>query len=206
MSLKTFVKINRVTNLTDARFCAGMNADLLGFSLENDSTQFLSPKHFEEITGWISGIEYAGEFKHSSAEAIKATLEQYPGITWIESEQLEPLLEFHGTGLRLIYKKNIEEVAKLETELGKVLKDNSIILHLTSNQDTLTPEFLNIINSYSSYCNILVGFGISPSNVEDLTENKSIYGVALDSGDEIKPGLRDFDQLAEILEKLEIED
>jgi phosphoribosylanthranilate isomerase len=33
-----------------------------------------------------------------------------------------------------------------------------------------------------------------------------LYGFALDSGDEIKPGLRDFDQLAAILESLELED
>lgn len=206
MSLKTFVKINRVTNLTDARFCAGMNADLLGFSLENDSPHFLSPKNFEEITGWISGVNYAGEFKHSSAEVIKEVLEQYSGITWIESEQLEPLIELKELGLHLIYKKNIEEVLKLEKDLGKVLKDNSITLHLTSIQNTLEPDDLEVIRRYSTYCNVLLGFGISVSNVEKLSENESIHGLALDSGDEIKPGLRDFDQLAEILENLEIED
>ncbi|MFT7424854.1 MAG: phosphoribosylanthranilate isomerase, partial [Algoriphagus sp.] len=34
MALRTFVKINGITNLTDARYCSGMYVDLLGFTFE----------------------------------------------------------------------------------------------------------------------------------------------------------------------------
>ncbi len=205
MSLKTFVKINRITNLTDARYCAGMYANVIGFSLEADSPHFVSPSLFGEITGWISGIEYAAEFKNASSEEIVATLENYPGMTWVESERLESLLKLNVEGLNLIYKLQLENLGNLD-ELAEKAKNHSFTFHLTSKEDTLTPDHLELIHSLSSLGKVILGFGISTENVSELSENASINGLALDSGDEIKPGLRDFDLLADILEALEIED
>jgi phosphoribosylanthranilate isomerase len=54
--------------------------------------------------------------------------------------------------------------------------------------------------------NLFLGAGITPDNASSLSELPGLYGFALDGGDEIKPGLRDFDQLAAILESLELED
>lgn len=206
MSLKTFVKINRITNLTDARYCAGMHADLLGFCLEEGTTHFLTPKQFEEITGWVSGIAFAAEFNNSSAYQIQNTLNHYEGITWIESEHLEPLLELVGSDLKLLYKQDIKQVKKLENSLGPILQKHLIKLHLTSTNNSLTPDDQEIIQTYSRFTDVILGFGISPTNASDLSEKDWISGLALNGGDEIKPGLRDFDQLAEILENLEIED
>ena len=56
MALSTFVKIDGVTNLSDARYCAGMYVDVLGFNLEESSQKFLNPTQYEEITGWVSGL------------------------------------------------------------------------------------------------------------------------------------------------------
>lgn len=35
MALKTFVKISGVNNLSDARYCAGMGVNQLGFNIED---------------------------------------------------------------------------------------------------------------------------------------------------------------------------
>lgn len=206
MSLKTFVKINRITNLTDARYCAGMNVDVIGFSLEPASPHYVSPAQFGEITGWISGIEFAAEFKNASSDEIKSTLNHYPGITWVESEQLESLIDLELEGLNLIYKLNVEELAKWNGEIGEKVKNHAIAMHVTANDNTLYDGRLELIQPIASYGKLLLGFGISAENVAELSLNPVIAGLALDSGDEIKPGLRDFDHLADILEALEIED
>ncbi len=205
MSLKTFVKINRITNLTDARYCAGMYANVIGFSLEDDSPNFINPSQFGEITGWISGIEFAAEFKNASSDEILGTLENYPGISWVESERLESLLDLKVDGLNLIYKLPVEKLDDLDG-LAEKLKNHSLTFHLTSKEDTLTSDHIDLIQSLSSFGKVILGFGISAENVTELSDNASISGLALDSGDEIKPGLRDFDLLADILEALEIED
>ena len=205
MALKTKVKINRITNLTDARYCSGMYVDILGFCLEKGSPHFVSPTQFQEITGWISGIDYAAEFAEEDAYTIERTLAEYPGITWIESGDLETLVQLNSLGKKLIYRVKIEE---LDTLLPKtdLLREYEITLHLTSINKSLTIDNEFIINKLSSQLNLFLGAGITPEKANSLCELPGLFGFALDSGDEIKPGLRDFDQLAAILENLELED
>jgi phosphoribosylanthranilate isomerase len=206
MALKTFVKINRVTNLTDARFCAGMNVDVIGFSLEADSEHFLNPSQFKEITGWISGIELAAEFKNASSSEIMAILENYPNISWIESENLETLIELQTSGLKLIYKQPFENVVKLKDKFVEKIKKHSISVHLTSQNNHSIPQKHDLAIVFSKHFKVILGFGITPETVENLLSSYEISGLALDSGDEIKTGLRDFDKLADILEILEVEE
>ncbi len=205
MALKTKVKINRITNLTDARYCSGMYVDILGFCLEKGSPHFVSPTQFQEITGWISGIDYAAEFAEEDAYTIERTLAEYPGITWIESGDLETLVQLNSLGKKLIYRVKIEE---LDTLLPKIdlLREHEITLHLTSINKSLSIDNEFIINKLSSQLNLFLGAGITPEKANSLCELPGLFGFALDSGDEIKPGLRDFDQLAAILENLELED
>lgn len=205
MSLKTVVKINRITNLTDARYCSGMHVDLLGFSLESTSPNFVSGSQFKEITGWIAGIAYAAEFSQSTAAEIIALLPSYSGISYIESEHLDTLLALKDLGLGLIYKVSIEQLLLLP-ELKKLLNGQEITLHLTSSQETITIENYTLIKKLSSFSKVLIGFGVQADSASQLSVLPGVYGLALDGGDEIKPGLRDFDQLADILESLELED
>lgn len=205
MSLKTVVKINRITNLTDARYCSGMHVDLLGFCLESSSPNHISSNQFQEITGWIAGIAYAAEFSQSTAAEIIAILPSYSDISYIESEHLDTLLALKDLGLGLIYKVSIEQLLLLP-ELKKLLNGQEITLHLTSSQETITIEHHTLIEKLSSFSKVLIGFGVQADSASQLSVLPGVYGLALDGGDEIKPGLRDFDQLADILESLELED
>lgn len=205
MALKTKVKINRITNLTDARYCSGMYVDILGFCLEEGSAQYVSPTQFQEITGWISGIDYAGEFSDLDAYSIERLLADYPSITWIESEDLDTLMQLKSLGKNLIYRAKLEELEPLLPKI-ELLQEHDITLHITSTNKSKTIDNELIIKKLSSQLNLFLGAGITPENASYLSELPGLYGFALDGGDEIKPGLRDFDQLAAILESLELED
>lgn len=206
MALKTFVKIGGITNLSDARYCSGMYVNLLGFSVEQNSDKYVSPAQFSEITGWLSGLEYVGEFEEANAEGVLETLKNYPGISWAEHQNLDALIELKDSGLSLIYKKDLEEVRDQEYQVGTAVSEAGIILHLTSNHEILTAEDLEVINLISERCEIILGAGLSSENVLDLLADHTLKGIALTGGTEIKPGLKDFDELADILEKLEIEE
>ena len=205
MALKTKVKINRITNLTDARYCSGMYVDILGFSLEEGSPHYVSPTQFQEITGWISGIDYAAEFKDLDAYSIERLLADYPSITWIESEDLDTLVQLVPLGKKLIYRVQLED---LDTLLPKIdlLREHEVTLHITSTNKSIAIDTESSINPFLNQLNVFLGAGITPANACSLSELPGLYGFALDGGDEIKPGLRDFDQLAAILESLELED
>ncbi len=52
---------------------------------------------------------------------------------------------------------------------------------------------------------VILGFGINRENVIELVETTGIKGLALQGGDEIRPGYREFDDLADMLELLEVD-
>lgn len=75
MSLKTKVKVGNITNLSDARYCAGMGVDWLGFPIES-----VNPKTFAEITSWVTGPQFMIELK---AGTVPESLYEY-GVELIQ--------------------------------------------------------------------------------------------------------------------------
>ena len=206
MTLSTFVKIGGVTNLSDARYCAGMYVDVLGFDMEDHSEKFVNPTQFEEITGWVSGVEFAAEFQTETAEYILQKLEKYPTVSWIQHRSLEVLTELIDSGKNLIYEVNINEIKHLEAEISDRLANLDIFILLRSPHEKLEEDEEESILKISDKASVLLGSGITAFNVNALKEKLKLHGIALEGGEEIKPGLKDFDQLAEILEELELED
>src|SRR5690606_31205998 len=90
MALKTFVKISEVNNLSDARYCAGMGVNLIGFSLDPTNPKAVTPEQFSEITGWISGVKLVGEFYESSPLVIKELLGAY-AVDYLQIKSVEEL-------------------------------------------------------------------------------------------------------------------
>lgn len=206
MALNTFVKINSITNLTDARYGAGMNVNLLGFNLDSNSDKYISPSVFKEISGWLSGVDFVGEFTHESIHGLLEILNEYPTIAWIEHDRIEELKALVGKGYGLIYKMNLEEVRKIEPDVANELHQSEIIFHVVSKQDTLSEDDLEVLKNLAEKCKVILGTGINVQSVRTLLDNTGIYGISLSGSDEIKPGLKDMDELAEILEQLEIEE
>jgi phosphoribosylanthranilate isomerase len=206
MALRTFVKLNQITNLTDARYGAGMYVNLLGFNLNKTDESFVTPDQFKELSGWVSGVDFVGEFSHESQPDILKILEEYPAITWIEYDRIEELEMLTGKGYGLIYKMNLEEVKHIEPEVAKELHDSGIHFHVISKDNHLNLDDLNVITKLSENCKVILGTGITPENVINLLEDLKLYGISIDGGQESKPGLKDMSQLSEILEKLEVEE
>ena len=208
MALKTFVKISSVNNLSDARYCAGMYVNLLGFSLENTSENFVSPEKYKEITDWLSGLEYVAEFHFSHPESMLAQLQLYPGIRYIEITEEIHLGMLANTDYGLILRKQVHHLEELGELISKsaTYKENEITLLLVSDTLKLDENTLSKIKTLAQNCQVLLGFGLEADSVEKIVELTGVKGIALQGGVEIKPGLKDFDELADILEVLEVED
>lgn len=206
MALSTFVKINTVTNLTEARYGAGMYVDLLGFNLDPNSENHVSPEQFKEISGWVSGVGFVAEFSTGFDSDVLAAVAEYPGITWIEHDRIEVLEDLADKGFSLIYKVTLEEVSHIEPQISATLSRSGIIAHLVSSEDHNSQEDLEVIRKLSENCRVILGTEIDPDQLLGIIESTGIYGISISGSQEIKPGLRDLDQMAEILERLEVED
>jgi phosphoribosylanthranilate isomerase len=207
MQLRTFVKISEVNNLSDARYCAGMGVNLLGFNIDPNSSQSIAPDRYKEIIDWVAGVKLVGEFDQSSAEEVGEHLQQYP-VDVIQCNKEENLQGFHKLGKPVIFRIDVSEIDSAE-ELQQLMERNKGVAEffLLENKDedyriSLEKEIFALARQYP----IVLGFSITEDNVIDLLDEYPFKGIALKGGDEIKPGYKDFDELADILEQLESDD
>ena len=199
MALKTFVKVSSVNNLSDARYCAGMEVNLIGFNLEEDNKNYISPDNQKELAEWLSGVQYVGEFENYSAEKVQSTIENY-SLDYIQVEAISDIETLSALGMPVILKIDIAQLVDLKKDLPIAY------LLVTSEDDQIDDGQMDAIKNSSASYKILLGFGIDHQNVETVLSKTQVAGIALQGGDELRPGYKDYDELADILETLEVED
>src|SRR5690606_22754378 len=108
----------------------------------------------------------------------------------------------------IILKQNIrdQEDIRYLTSIAPGFNENGVTLLLESDALDLNPEVLPLIRTLAESTPVLLGFGITAGNVDEILVQTGVKGIALQGGGEIKPGMGDFDHLAEILESVELED
>jgi len=194
MALKTKVKVGNITNLSEARYCAGMGVDLLGFPVSGPDG--ISLEKFKEINGWITGPELVIEI--DSSDNADELIEQF-------------------------FAHHIEVDASLLSSLPN-LKDRSLIVRVDlSNWKNTAAQLLpykesiqylivrnvldasiKILKEAAQNYSLLLEFD-GKADLEDLLD-LPMTGLALKGGNELKPGLKEYDQIASVLEKLEAEE
>ncbi|RAJ94491.1 phosphoribosylanthranilate isomerase [Larkinella arboricola] len=208
MALKTIVKISNVTNLSDARYCAGMGVDLLGFSMDESSEQYVAPDTFREIRSWVTGLHIVGETSSIDPLEIERLLELYqPDVLQIEEPALLPYLSTFDS--RLILKADLALLTldQLEAYFSAIQTDQVDYFLLESKANShLDDDLKAVLHRLAAQYPILLGTGFTPESIHDLLAELPVQGIALTGGDEDRPGSRDFGELMDILETLEIDD
>ncbi len=183
----TLVKVGKVTNLSEARYCAGMGVDFLSFPVSQ-----IDPKTYQEITAWVTGPKFGIEVESVSHELV----EQYnPDFiqTRIENSSL-------GMGKELFISVSEREWPnKKSTLLYQKEKIRYIELEIDSIGEPMIELIEDITNDFEVF--------IKPLGLIDLDAilTLPIAGISLDGNTETKPGLKEY-PLSEILEKLEVVD
>lgn len=200
MSLKTKVKVGSITNLSDARYCAGMGVDMLGFAISEVEGHGIGATKFKEITDWISGPEFILElpewavddmFKKYDVSLIELSASEISKLNSIKSEQ-------HFI-IRIDLNNWKQYQYDLLTNIDKI--KYVIVINSHSLNDT---EVKSIVAEIALDFSVLLGFEINVQRLEDYLR-WPIVGLALNGSEETSPGIKDYDHLSSILEKLEIE-
>ena len=202
MALSTKVKINRIDNLSDARYTAGMGVEWAGFCLDPNDPECLDKETYMVMTGWISGVKLVGEFGHSNSETVVKLLADCP-VDFVQTSTKDEVKNLTALGLQVILE--VEVADDLETTLKEV-KENVAYFLISKSSSELSDDRLNDILKLGNQYPIILSFGFDAANVNSFTHSNPLEGIALDGGKEIKPGIKDFDHLADILDALEIED
>jgi phosphoribosylanthranilate isomerase len=208
MALSTFVIVNGINNLSDARYCAGMGVDFIGFNLEAQMPGSISVKDFKEISGWVSGVQSVGEFTCSSAEEINAAADTF-GIDLVQLNNLYLIDEIQEIKLPIIQRLPVNKDT-IESELIDLMElyQEEVKFFLINSDDFTTIDETNeaFLKDLARLYPLLIGFGIAKENVRQILRNIQPDGIGLSGGTEIKPGFKDFDALQAIFEELEVEE
>jgi phosphoribosylanthranilate isomerase len=198
--LKTLIKVSNINNLSDARYCAGMGVEMLGFSMDD-----LSFEKFKEMRGWLAGVKVVGETDSQDILKIIELNELYQP-DYLQVSSFQNVAEIQKIGKPLILKVDFA-TANLPA-LFQTTKSYVEFFLLESSDDfgVIDESVLSQIDAWSFQFPIILGFGVKESNANDLLEQTQISGFALRGNDEIRPGFGDSEELMNILEILETDD
>jgi phosphoribosylanthranilate isomerase len=192
MSLRTPVKVSKISNLSDARYCAGMGVEMLGFRMIQGQEDYIAPALFQDIRGWISGPKIIAELYGISAiEEIELIVQTYA----------PDLFELHFSDYH-----TFRDALSLPC-IVKVPHDYLSTITIKNND----PKIAFILADETTGCKDL-GLHyptlIQISSLEKLHEKLSencFKGIVLEASKESRPGITNYDVLGEILEALDVD-
>ncbi|MBD3343532.1 MAG: phosphoribosylanthranilate isomerase [Chitinivibrionales bacterium] len=186
------IKICGITQYEDARIAASLGADALGFIFYPKSPRYISPVAAKEIITKLPPlISKVGVFVNEPAETIMA-ITQESGIDTIQLHGTEPPEFCKYFPLPVIKAFSIDSNADI-TLLEKY--DVSGFL-LDTWDKTLrggtgkTFDWAIAEKTCRKYPNIILAGGLGPTNIAEALENVMPYAVDVNSGVEIKPGIK----------------
>ena len=208
MALRTFVKVSRVNNLSDARYCAGMGVAMLGFNLEPGTVHYVEPEKFRELSEWVAGVAFAAEFTEATPETIMRLIGEYP-VDYLQTDKAEYLEALQQLDLPLVLRIVVNTATKLE-DVKQVLEKHQqqVDFFLIEAQESLATNkaLTDSLLSLSDEWTIVADLGVNAGQVNQLLEQYPLKGLAMKGGEEIRAGYKDFDELADILEALEVDE
>lgn len=207
MALTTLTAVTDINNLSDARYCAGMGVDIIGFNLASRHSDPVSPETVREIAGWLAGVQLAGAFAGTPPEEINEVARQCAlNLVLLHSGYL--IDDLSRIDLPVILQVDIHKDT-YEAELLQMLEIYQphvrYFLITSSDFNTIDDTNLAFLQQLAQKLPVLLGFGLTQSNVLATLQAVKPAGIALKGGHEIKPGLKSFDELADILETLEVD-
>lgn len=182
--LRTKVKVSKVTNLSEARYCAGMGVDFLSFPVSS-----VDPKTYQEITGWVAGPLFGIEIDSDPYGQYTADFVEVP------FESIDKIPEGKKAFVHLPVNEWFEKKSKLIQNKEKITAIE-LNIHSIDNAKKIVEEASNEFDVFLKHHH---SFDI------DAILKLPITGISLEGSSEVKAGLKEY-PLSEVLEKLEVED
>ena len=212
--LKTKVKANSITNLTDARYFAAWEVEWLGFNLNPGAADYIEPMLLKAIKEWVDGVKFVGEFDLSTADEVNEIV-QTLGLDAAQLGMFTPLATFQQLEYATTLFKEI--VIEKETTLA------AIKMHIEAFAPYVKAFVLNFDKNNISWSDaqshfdrtqlaelcqafpIIFSLTMPPSTLIDFLDKVHPFGWSVKGGAEEKVGFKSFDELDDFFEVLEEE-
>lgn len=195
MLQKTVLYVSRITNLSDARYCAGMGVDMLGYVVDPAHDDYVSPEQYQEMVGWISGPGRVIEITAPALDLAKIVSSYVPDAIHIPLDLIHqyalpdmPLMiaiPFHN------WQIGLARIQQLKHHISHV-----IITGFIDNDPPVA--FMPMPEK-----KLLLSLESASGPLVTLLKKTNSDGFALRGSRELAPGLKDYEHLARVLEELE---
>lgn len=200
------LKICGITNLEDARFCAGAGADYLGFIQHEDSPRYVAPAQVAKINEWIHGPKPVGVFVNTPPDDVNRLADD-AGFELVQLHGTEPPEDCAQIerpimkAMRVVHDASAEQLR----QAMKPYRDHVDYFLLDTHDTNLwggTGESFNwrIARDLSSEFPLFLAGGISADNVEEAVQTMQPLGVDLSSSIESAPGQKNFAKMEQFFE------
>lgn len=186
------IKICGITRFEDAKVAASLGVDALGFIFCRKSPRYIKP---EEAAGIISQlppfISRVGVFVDEELEKV-AAVTQITGIDTIQLHGTESPRYCRKLALPIIKAFSIEPTSNLSL-LDQYQVTGFLLDTWASGRHGGTGRTFDwsiAADACMKYDYVILAGGLNPSNLEDALATVHPYGVDLNSGVEIKPGIK----------------
>lgn len=209
MGLITNIKFGEVDNLSDARFAAGSEATFIGFPFDQELDIYLEPKKAKEIISWINGPIVVGEFGRQDLDEINQAIQDF-NLDFVQLNEATNYFSHQDIKAKIIQNIDLatfrgpEEINFYIEEIHKNVAFFMLSLYDEEEYEEYFGEWENekLVNELSSDLNVILNFPFDPDNILPVVKNFNPYGINLYPGGEEKPGLKDFDELIDMVEDL----
>ena len=194
--LKTKVFLSSVTNLSDARYAAGMGVNSIGFNINPENDSFVTPEQVKTISEWVSGVDVIGEVDNLNVGTIK-------------DYTLDNILT-NNPDLVEGFEESILKITLDETNLDNfkdilescATKVSFFVIEVTEEK---VKEWQKELSNYCREYPLYLDTNFTDDNLSLVVDEIQPTGIVLYGSNEEKPGLSSYDGIADILEQLELE-
>ncbi|MFB3132491.1 MAG: phosphoribosylanthranilate isomerase [Rhodothermales bacterium] len=195
------VKICGLTNLEDARFCAGAGVDFLGFIQYPKSPRYVTPEVAAAIIAWVYGPEPVGVFVNEDADTVNRVAEaaNFALVQLHGDEPPELCARIERPVIKAFRIPREATVDQMRRQM-EPYREHAAYFLLDTHHPTLwggtgaTFDWQQARTLAAAFPILLAG-GIRTENVEEAVRSVRPLGVDLSSSLEAYPGKKDLDKM-----------
>jgi phosphoribosylanthranilate isomerase len=197
------IKLSGVGNLSDARYAAAMGIHYISFCFDPANPAYIAPVKAAEIMGWTSGSEAIGSFGEQSKEEISDICEMLK-LDMVEVENAIEAAQLISFERPII--KTIDVSGMNENEVETIIEKYRATCYAFQLKAEKYPFSNSFLSKLCSEVKIIADINFHISNTAAFIREVKPYAISLQAGSEEKTGLRDFDELADLLESIQVEE
>jgi phosphoribosylanthranilate isomerase len=195
-----------INNLTDARYFAAWNVNILGLNISPGDQEYISPEYFHALQEWIEGPAYALQIKSSMIPELEAFAKMYKEDAYLifneknsdypKSRQFQivnitQFENFHA--LRNQIEILSEQVSGIILECNDQSWEDIVVLF-----DEDETQWMELLKEMPIFINL----NFSQESIQKFISHE-IHGICLRGGEEEKVGVKSYDEIDIIFESIE---